>query len=651
MKNLVLLLSIVALAASTTFAQQPNDVTRMSLEELMNVEVTTAGKKAQQLSQVPAAVSVITSEDIRRSTATTLPELLQTVPGVFATQITASAASVSIRGNSERFSNKMLVLIDGRSVYTPFFSGVFWEIQNLMLEDIDRIEVIRGPGGSLWGANAVTGVINIITRSAKDTQGTLISGGYGTDESGVAARYGFKPTDDVSVRFFTHGDSHDDGFFEAGDAHDDWRRTRGGLRLDWDISDTDTLTIQAEAYEATIGANEFIPAPGAAGAGAKMVSDSMFRGGFVMARFERKFNNDSDAALQFYWDNSDVDMLVVGYQRDTYDLDFQHRFQLTDRQEVVWGLNYRGIKDCITPGAVVSSTDPGRYVSLMSGFVQDEIQLIEDELKLTIGTKIEHNTYTDTEVQPTARLLWNASDRHTFWTAYTRALRTPSRVENDMLLNLDGHPLAASGFARLAGDEGVDSEIVDAFEIGWRLQASDRLSVDLTVYYHDYGEMRTFEDFGTGDLTSGNTMEGETYGAELEAVWNANDDWRFYATYAYSDSHFRLMSGSADWGGSVNDEDQFPHHTASIRAAWQATDSVQVDAVMRYVDNFVGEDLDRFIDMDLRIGWQISDGLELALSGRNLFDTHRPGNSGEGIIQSDVTAVRRSVLLEFTWEF
>ncbi|HKX31556.1 MAG TPA: TonB-dependent receptor plug domain-containing protein, partial [Blastocatellia bacterium] len=429
---------IVMIGAAHVSAQNPDpapDLTTFSMEDLMNLEVTSVSKKEEKLFRSAAAIYVITQEEIRRSGLTTIPEVLRMAPGLSVARIDGSKWAISARGFNGRFANKLLVLIDGRSVYTPQFAGMYWEIQNLPLEEVERIEVIRGPGGTLWGANAVNGVINIITKRAEDSQGGLLTIGGGSEEQGFGlARYGARIGADASYRVYAKYFNRGGLVNAAGYNAHDWQNwVGGGWRLDWQRSERETLTVQGDIHdtglrETSTSISLFNPlAP-------RALTPAEYTGGNVMGRWTHAFSDRSDMTLQTYFDRSCYNSFDVGERVDTFDLDFQHRLAF-GRQDLLWGLGYRVITDRTRTDSPTQFTPPGRTSHLFSAFAQDELMLVKDRLRLTIGSKLEHHYFTGFDAQPNARLLWTPSARQTVWAAVSRAVRTPARSDRGLRYN------------------------------------------------------------------------------------------------------------------------------------------------------------------------------------------------------------------------
>ena len=372
--------------------RSPEDLTELSLEELLNVEVTSVSKKGQPLAQAAAAIFVITQEDIRRSGVTSIPEALRMAPGINVAKVDDNKWAITARGFNDRYSSKLLVLMDGRTLYTPFFAGVYWELQDYALEDIERIEVIRGPGGALWGANAVNGVINIITKKAKDTQGALASTVVGTEEAIGTLRYGGTVGDNFHYRVYGKTFNRDTSYAPGG-AHDDWRTGRGGLRADWDIGSHDSLTVHGNYSDGRAGDRVTLPRLSAPFGTQSRDEDAGLASQSVLANWTHRFGSQSETQLHFYYDQYRRDSVTIGERVNTYDVDFQHRIGLPFGlgHDVVWGLGYRLMSDRFRPGTAITLATPARDISLYSAFLQDEISLVPDTLSLTLGSKFLHN--------------------------------------------------------------------------------------------------------------------------------------------------------------------------------------------------------------------------------------------------------------------
>ncbi|MBN1917919.1 MAG: TonB-dependent receptor [Verrucomicrobia bacterium] len=656
-----LLAAIVGLVFSTGIASAGTDLTELSLEELMNIEITLVSKKAKPLSQTAAAVSVLTSDDIRRSGASTIADALRLVPGIHVGQVGSSVWAVAARGFNGVYVNKMLVMVDGRSVYLPLFSGVYWNRQDTALDDIDRIEVVRGPGGTLWGANAVNGVINIITKSAKNTQGGYVQAGTGTEEELFGTvRYGGRLGEHAWYRIYAKTFERDGQVNQAGaDIPGDWNMRRTGFRLDWDASDLDTLTMQGDYYEGK--SVTVIGLPSYASPLPTIIEDEgRTQGGNVLMRWQRRLDDDADFALQAYYDTTSDEGVWYGDISDTIaDVDFQHRFRPSDRHELVWGLGFRHTIDEAPGTEMLTLTVPKRTVNVYSAFLQDAIMLKPDRLSLTVGTKIEHNDYTDFEYQPSARLTYTPTTRRTVWAAVSRAVRTPSRVDHD--LRLTGPAIAPGIYPRFVGSDDFESEELMAFELGYRVQPLDNVTLDGAVFYHSYDNLRTGE---TGmpllELTpapphmvvptvTANKMRGEAYGFELAANWHPAPWWLMRSGYTFYDLQLRLDDDSLDMI-EIGAEDEAPQNLAFVHSTMDLPGQIALDLVVRYVDTVPAFDIDGYIELDARVAWQPTADLELFVAGRNLLDAHHQEYFPK-YISSLPADVERSVYAGVTWRF
>lgn len=643
-------------------ADLPSDLTELSLEELMELEVTSAGRKEQKLADVPAAVFVITPEDIRRSGATNIPEVLRMVPGVQVAQIDANKWAVTIRGFNGRFANKLQVLMDGRSVYTPLFSGVFWDMRDTLLEDIERIEVIRGPGAAMWGANAVNGVINIITKHAKNTQGALLVGGGGTQERGFGSlRYGGKVGESTWYRvygkYFNRSDAVSTTSLPANDA---WDAGRGGFRLDSKVSGSDSLTFtgdlfKGQAGETTKSLSFFPPYTFLENQG---IADW---GGHLLGRWQRVFSSTSNLELQIYYDGTDRKEGVREI-RNTLDLDFQHRFVLGQRHEIIWGLGYRYTHDRFS-GNFELSLDPRRKgVNLFSAFFQDDITLIQERLRLILGTRLERNDYTGFEVQPNVRMMWTPQAQHRLWASISRAVRTPYRPEVDGVLNtsitppspLVPVPILSYG----QGNHDFKSEELLAFELGYRWDFRKKFFLDVAAYYNIYDNLRALTQGPPQliltppphlavPLLISNAMKGETYGLEVAADWRPLSWWRTQLSYNFLQPKLRLKSSNAVEDPTIVGND--PKNQLSFRSTFDLPQHLELDLWLRYVSALRRLEVSSYVTLDARLAWKPVKNLELALVGQNLLQKrHQEFGPNEFIFP---TQVPRGMYGKVTWRY
>src|SRR5436853_1002070 len=506
-----------------TGAQRPDSslsadsLKKLSIEQLMNVEVTSVSKRPERLTQVASAIQVITQDDIRRSGVTSLPEALRLATNLQVAQVDSRQWAISARGFNSTTANKLLVLIDGRTVYTPLYSGVFWDVQDVPLADVDRIEVISGPGATLWGANAVNGVINVITKDAKDTQGLLLSGGGGTEPHGFGTvRYGAALGPSVRARFYGRGFDRDATVLPSGqDAADDWHLKQGGFRMDWEASSTSRATLQGDLYDGSIAQDSG--------------GDIAVSGGNVIAKWSRTLSERSSLAAHLYYDRTHRDIPgVFGEDLDTYDVDLQHSARLGARHDVVWGLGYRNINDRTVIGSDSTLAFLPSHVARewFTGFVQDEIALVPNRVHVTVGSKIEHNDYTGFEIQPSGRVSWRPGSSGTLWMAVSRALRTPSRIDRELFA-----PAKPPYF--LVGGPDFHSEEELAYELGYRYQRGT-LGLSVATFYSRYHGLRSLEQVNPPTpvpLVIGNGQDGESYGAELTAEYWLTNRWRVHAGY------------------------------------------------------------------------------------------------------------------------
>ncbi|HEU5070316.1 MAG TPA: TonB-dependent receptor [Verrucomicrobiae bacterium] len=620
----------------------------MSLEELANVEVTTVSKKAERLSQVPAAVSVITADEIRRSGAGTLPEALRLAPGTEVAQVDSARWAVTVRGFNDLFAQKLLVMIDGRSVYTPLFSGTFWQAQDVMLEDLDRIEVVRGPGGTIWGANAVNGVINVVRKPARETQGLLLTGGGGSQHTAAAGvRYGVQLAEHTFLRVYGKYDAWDNLQAPDGsDANDAWWKEQGGFRLDWEPTEQNRFTVQGDLLgleqDQTVPQVSVTP-PYNTSLDSKLKQQD----GNVLGRWTHTFTDDSDLAVQTYFERSHIDMSLVGENRNTYDFDARHRFHPAAAHEIVWGGGYRLSASELRGGPNVSFDRTSRADQVFNLFAQDEITLAPDRLRLTVGSKVEHNDYTGFEYEPGIRLAWTPDARQTLWASVARAVRTPSQIENDGRINLATVPPNPPGaplptLVSVMGNPDFQSEKLVACELGYRWQPQPRVSLDAAAFVNFYDDLRSssteldFSQPGYAQALSliDNRGDGTTYGTELTASWQATDWWRLQTLFTFITGDFEMPNNEVT-GAPIHSGFASPRYQASLRSSIDVTKNVEFDTWLRYVDEVKGAGAEMpgltpearripaYVTFDVRVAWRPSEHVELSVGGQNLAGFHR----------------------------
>jgi iron complex outermembrane receptor protein len=610
----------------------------MSIEQLMNESVTSVSKKETKLSEAPTAITVITQEDIRRSGMTTLPELLRMVPGLDVARIDANEWAISSRGFNQEFGRKLLVLIDGRTVYTPVTASVSWNAQDVVLEDLDRIEVIRGPGATLWGANAVNGVINIVSKKAKDTQGVLISGAVGTEEQPLTTiRYGGKVGDDWYYRIFV--DHYDRaGFVDpmGNSTPDDWHSTHTGFRTDWEPDASRILTLQGDYYIGEAGESVTIPSFTAPFSTTSNVKDQN-AGGNILGRWEQNFSERSGISFQTYFDHVQQDNGLSREYRNTFDAELQHRFGLGSRNDIVWGTGarYSRVEDT-SPTFAISWDRESRDLHLFNIFAQDEITIIPDEWRLTLGSKFEHNSFTGFEVQPSARLLWTPTKNQTVWAAVSRATRTPSVFERDLRFNeavIPGAPGNPPNLISVFGNPNIDEEKLVAVELGYRIAPTARLSFDATAFANFYEDLVNYEPdpvtFENSPApphvligsTLQNSLKGETYGTELTANWQVTDSWRLTGSYSLLKMYMHPYNTLVE---------ESPQQQVQIRSRLDLPWHLEFDAAAYYVDQInvpdgLGRaDIGSYTRLDLGLAWHPKQNIEVGVWGQNLLDNQHP---------------------------
>lgn len=666
-RSFVRFLLIAMLFLASPLMAQESDLINMSIEDLMDIQVTSVSKKAQSLSDSAAAVFVITADDIAQSGATAIPELLRMVPGLTVARIDSSKWAISARGFNSRFSDKLLVLMDGRSIYSPLYAGVYWEVQDTVLEDIERIEVIRGPGGTVWGANAVNGVINIITKHAGDTLGGLVTVGGGTEERVFAeGRYGMTLAEGIYGRFYSKGNSRDSYQFTTGeDAEDSWQEYRAGFRVDGSLASTNSFNVQGDIYKGDL--NQQLEFPVLFEPYSYTDDEEVdTAGGNILGSWSQYLQEWGEMDVQLYYDRASREELAKDEVSDTLDFEFKHHVALGDKNDVIWGLNYRYINMRFNNSFWTRLEPEEDATNLVSFFVQDEYTALKDKLTVTIGSKFEHNDYTGFEVQPSVRALFSPQQHHKFWGAIARAVRTPHRVERDAtittvvlppLISPNTSPVQAVG--GVTANKDFDSQVVVAYEGGYRFLASENLSFDLAVFYNDYEDLRSFAITPTFNGSYAevynkfyNEAEGSSHGLELAVAWQMLEALKFDFAYTYIKED--LTDIFTSWGSEA------PTNQFSLRANWKVTDKLVLDVWGRYVDDaacmhvktysapyyYTIED---YFTADVQITYSPSENLDVSLVGQNLIE-----ESHEEYVQefwSKATEVERGVYLKTTYRF
>jgi iron complex outermembrane receptor protein len=662
MLRLALAVGVAASVPSWAQSPRPADLNNMDVEDLLNVKVTSVSKREQSLSRTAAAVFVINQEDIRRSGVTSVPDLLRMAPGVDVEQIDANVWAISIRGFNSRYSNKVLVLIDGRTVYSPAFSGVFWEQVDMPVENIDRIEVIRGPGSTVWGANAVNGVISIFTKSSKDTKGGLVSVTAGSQTHALGlAEYGGSVGKSGSYRAFGQAFAVGNSALPDGStANDNWTRTHAGFRSDWDLSQRDSLMVQGDLFaneQNQTRRNNIIPTP----------FDSIFNqsmdatGGDVLARWNHTLAGGSQTSLQTYYDTYRRTDFGVPEALKTFDLDFQDHITEGNRHDIVWGLGYRSSNSTIPPGFSVGFTPPSQTNNLFSAFIQDEIRA-SDSLSFTIGAKLEHNAYTGLETEPSLRFVWNVpGSRHTIWAAASKAIRQPSRGDTAITNDLQTIPIAPGvvQVLRVYGNPQIKDEELRDYELGYRSEFIKRLSLDLATFLSFYHHLETVEPQqlvvipGSPlrfeiPLLYDNKAHAVDYGGEVSLNWNATSRWRISPGYSYLHATVRQDPSSHGLASSAIATD-FPQNMLEVRSLVNLSRNTEFDQSLYYTARLPGATLPGHARLDLRLAHQIGESMEISAVGQNLL---RPRSTEYGdSIGLIGTQSLRSVYGKITWRF
>lgn len=640
----------------------------MDLAQLMQVTVSSVAKKPQTLADTPAAVYVITQEDIRRSGVTSIPEALAMAPGLHVARISGSKWSVSARGFSGHTSNKLLVLMDGRSLYTPAYSGTFWDVQNTLLEDIERIEVIRGPGGTIWGANAVNGVINIITKKAQATEGTMVRAIVGNGEQGAAAREGFKLGQTTFGRLYATASNYASNVLRRNtpgrsddDANDDWQNIQGGFRFDGKVGTNNDWTLQGDVNK--IDGNQLVfpywldrPPYMAANYSSYTAS-----GANLIGSWQHKFADDSALTVKTYYDNTNRKESYYEQTFNILDLDMQYEFVLSTWNNLTTGLGYRHVDADFVENFQVAIPDQNQ--DLYSVFLQDQIKIVDRKLWLTVGTKYEHNDFTGNEWQPSARLLWKPGEEQSLWTSVARAVRTPSMVERSGSVTLATFPTPfGTGKSSLQGNSSFDSESLIAYEAGYRWQARRNLSFDIAAYHNDYDDIYSAAP-GTNPLDPNlhfaNAQKGNGHGVEFASNWQASSWLSFNFSYTRQELDLKFknpsMVGALEGSSPTINS---PKHQAAVRTSIDFAENWQSNLWLRYVDTFSGRNtvdtassipVPAQFYFDANLVYKPLKNVEIMLAGQNLLNSSQLEYVAELI--TPATEIERLIYAKVTWSF
>ena len=576
-----------------------------SLEQLSEIVVTSVSRQETRLADAPASIYLISGAEIRRAGATSLPEALRLAPNLQVARADTRSYAITARGFSSTGENKLLVMIDGRSVYSSLFSGVFWDSQDVVMEDIERIEVISGPGATIWGANAVNGVINIITRSAKDTQGSLLAAAASAQAKSGTVRYGGALAGG-HYRVYGKADRYADIANEVGVTQPTgWRRSQAGFRADWNGRPEQGFTLSGDAYQGTL---------------AQLRGPALrINGGNLVARLTRKLDDGSDLRLQAYLDHTARIQPNTGAQHlNTLDLEAQHGVRLGTEHQLVWGGGYRHTKDRVENGPLLRFTPAERTLHWTNVFAQDEFAMRPD-LRLTAGLKFEHNVYSGVETLPSLRLAWSPDSSCLLWGALSRTVRAPSRIDRDLYVLDPAAPPGPTPRYIFEGGPDFVSETARVLELGYRSQPAAGLSYSATAFYSDYDKLRTVEPQAGRGPVFRNLGEGRVYGIEAWGRWQPARDWRLTAGAVWQDVDARLKPGSLDASGDTSLASNDPRHYWSLRSSHDLSDQLQADLGLRYVGSLRRPDVPAYYELDLRLAWQARPGVELALSGQNLL--------------------------------
>jgi iron complex outermembrane receptor protein len=632
----------------------------LSLEQLGNVEVTTLSKQPEEVWRTAAAVFVLTRDDIRRSGAQTIPDLLRLVPGVQVSQEQSDHWAVGIRGFDGQFSRGLLVLIDGRSVYTPLFEGVYWDVQDLPFDNIDRIEVIRGPGGSIWGPNAVNGVINIITRPAAETLGAMVEadGGDAVEHFTGTVRAGFSPRPDLQVRVFAKGFDRGPELNPGHDPYDHWNQERGGLRADWKPDENDTLMVSGLAYGGQTGdqniIGEFAPPSQLRVDGEQLVS-----GGDVVARWDRQLAGGSGFYVQSYFDRTNRATSQFTETRDTFDVDFIDHVANLPRQDVIVGAGLReSPSNIVQTQATVDFLPHAQNDYIYSLFAQDAIGIVADRVTLTLGSKFEDNNFSGWGAEPSARLLWNPRSDMTIWGSVSRALRIPGRVDTD--LSLIGNVVPSPPiFLAVEGNPKFKPEVLIGWEAGYRQLLLRRLYADVAGFHNQYGDLESYGGPATLftfpttpypytqiNVAFGNGLKGVTDGVEIAPDWKATNWWELRGSYSHLHMALHSKPGYSQASYAEDDEGAAPHREASMQSIFTLPHGVEIVPDYRFVSALPAEPVKAYQTADARIEWRFAKHYAISANGRNLLQPHHEEFAGDN---SNPVGIRRSVYAELEW--
>jgi iron complex outermembrane receptor protein len=657
---------LIAFAGLPAYAAQMPDLTQKSIEDLMNIEVTSVSKKEQKTSQAAAAVFVISRDDIRQSGALNIPDLLRMVPGVDVAQINVSKWAITARGFNGQFSDKLLVLVDGRTVYTSTFAGVFWDNQNIPLDTVERIEVIRGPGAAVWGSNAMNGVINIITRSAEGTQGGYVVASAGNISTGPETiGYGGKLRGLGSYRVYGEG-FHNNSLktFDGHDGQDDWSLVDGGFRTDSVLSAKDSLTTEGETNRGNAGELVTTAISLSPPVTATVPLHDRYSGWNLLSRWSHTISSHSDTSLQVSFDQTNRGDTTYSSGLSIFDIDFQHHVLWGDRHDIVWGLGYRASVEDTTSTFQTALTPNNSLTQLFSSFVQDEVAILPDRVHLSLSARVDHNDFTGFDFQPSARLVFTPNSRNMLWSAISEADRTPSRANEGIRLNIAAFPGPGNLpiLISLIGNPDKKDERLTAFELGYRSAWTSKFSVDSTVFYNRYRDVDSLEPGTTSIETNpapvhllipnyfGSGLHGETHGMELFADWKVTDSWTLTPGYSLFSMHMHPFVGSQDFTSASADEGETPDHQAQLRSSLRLPKNLQWNTSAYFVNRLPAVSIPSYTRVDTDLIWHAGERVSMSVVGQNLLKNLHPEYAGpSSSVQPDL--ISRTLYAKIVWSF
>ncbi len=660
--------AFVAFLSPPAFAQTNpgSDFSDLSLEELIQVEISSLGRKSSTVFDTPAPAYIVSNDDIHRSGAFTLPEVLRLVPGVQVSRINAANYAITIRGFNDATSNKLLVLMDGRSLYNQLFSGANWTFQETMLSDVSRVEVQRGPAGTLWGANAVNGVINLVTKNAHSTIGSLVSVAHGDHlDSATEIRHGWNINPATAARVYAKYQDQDNFGTDHGPASKGWNSLLAGARVDWDRPGGGGLTVIAEHRELRVKGT--VNEPTLVSPYFETFDDpQLTRSSDVSLKWNQPVLTDGNLTIQTSLEHGDANQVNSGERHTTADLDTQLTLHPLPHHEVITGITYRSTSDHLRSSQWYKYATPAATTSFVGAFVQDEITLVPDRVSLTLGTKVERNSYSGWETQPSLRILWHPTKEQAVWAAVSRAARTPSRTERGIdwfaatVPPTQDTPLPGELIA--SGGSDFNSEYVTAFEAGHRFQPDKHFSVDTSVFYSEYTDLRGLRpEFIPPDFTSFplhyvarynaiNNVDGHTYGGEVSTRWQPLKNLRFDGSVALVRTSLHSPAGAppdASISGLIGNT---PHEEYKLHAAWDLSSQWSLDLFARETGRLTESGVPPYTGLDARLSWRPRTDLEIELVGRDLLDPYHAEISGF-FVGNEVQQIARSVFVRATYRF